>query len=110
MDTLQIIQIVASYLKPIAEIFLGVLTIFGTFLTVKIYRFTKRKETFQSLAEQTMAYYCLEQEYLAVMQNRKDAPPKDIQVEMRKRAKEHEKNINHVYPNMQPNKLKEYLK
>lgn len=52
---MEILEIVASYLKPIAEILLGVLTIYGTYLTVKIHKYTKRRDALQNMADQVIA-------------------------------------------------------
>lgn len=106
---MELLQLIASYMKPIAEIILGVFTIWGTCLTIKIHRYTQRKEKIQGLANKLLAFYCLEQEYLDALTKGKGVPQKNVQVEMRKRAEKNAKNINQVYPDMSPSAIKDYL-
>ena len=69
----------------------------------------KLDETKKKLANQVIAYYCLEQEYLDVLSQKKAEPKQNIQIEMRKRAEKHDKNTNQVYPDMTPSDAKSYL-
>lgn len=91
------------------ETILGTLfTVGGVVLAFWIFLRDKRRDTIKTLADQVIAYYALEQEYLAVMQNQKEKPTQSIQTEMRKRAMENEKNTNMVYPDMTPSKARSY--
>ena len=75
----------------------------------KVKEKAKLDEAKTKLAYQVIAYYCLEQEYLSVLSNEKKAPAKNVQEEMRQRAVEHSKNINHIYPQMTPSDARKYL-
>ena len=92
------LELLASYLRPISEILLGILAIYGTYLTVKIHKFTEKSGTVNKLAHQVLAYNCLEQELL-----------KELQKEMRQRAVNNEKNIGATYPDMTPSQAKQFI-
>lgn len=100
----------ASYLKPISEILLGILAISGTYLTVKIYRFTQKSETINSLARQILAYNCLEQELLKELSDVSGKPIQSLQKEMRQRAAQNEKNLEATYPDMTPSRARQFIK
>lgn len=97
---------VLSTIEIIIEL---VITVGGALFAFWIFLRDKRRDTIKLLANQVIAYNCLEQEYLEVLSQKKGAPEKDIKVEMRKRAEKHEKNVNKVYPNMKPSDAKRHL-
>ena len=106
-------EITAVIISSITSIIVGLMSAIAYVKSNREEKKAKEKakldEIKKKLADQVIAFYCLEQEYLAVLSNEKEAPDKNVKVEMRNRAKKHEKNINQVYPDMQPNEVKVYL-
>lgn len=103
------LELLASYLRPISEILLGILAIYGTYLTVKIHKFTEKSGTVNKLAHQVLAYNCLEQELLKELSDKTGAPVPTLQKEMRQRAVNNEKNIGATYPDMTPSQAKQFI-
>ena len=97
---------VLSTIETIIEL---LITVGGALFAFWIFLHDKRRDTIKLLANQVIAYHCLEQEYLEVLSQKKGAPEKDVKVEMRKRAENHEKNVNKVYPDMKPSDAKRHL-
>lgn len=110
MSISELIISLASYLKPISEVLLGIFTISGTYLTIKIYRFTQKSETINFLARQILAYNCLEQELLKELSATSRKPIQSLQKEMRQRAAQNEKNLEAIYPDMTPSKARQFIK
>ena len=97
---------VLSTIETIIEL---VITVGGVLFAFWIFLHDKRRDTIKLLVNQVIAYNCLEQEYLEVLSQKKEVPKKDVQVEMRKRAEKHDKNVNKVYPDMSPSDAKRRL-
>ena len=97
---------ISNAIVTIIELFF---TVGGSLFAFWIFLHDKRRDTIKLLANQAIAYNCLEQEYLDVLSKKKAIPGKDIKVEMRRRAEKHEKNVNNVYPDMKPSEAKKHL-
>jgi len=96
-------------LKTIETIIELCITVSGVLFALWLFLRDKRRDTIKQLANQVIAYNCLEQEYLEVLLHKKGTPEKDVKVEMRRRAEKHEKNVNKVYPDMKPSEAKRHL-
>ena len=96
-------------LKTIETILELIITVSGAVFALWVFLHDKRRDTIKLLVNQVIAYNCLEQEYLDVLSNKKEAPKQGIQVEMRRRAEKHEKNVNQVYPDMTPSAAKNHI-
>ncbi len=100
------LNLVADYLKPISEILLGIITIYGTCLAMKIHRYTKRAETNKKLAQQILAYKKLEQELVRELSEKTGKPEQTIKIESRKKILQ---DIDEIEMFMKPSEVRSYL-
>jgi hypothetical protein len=102
METIEVLKTIETILELC-------IMVCGALFALWIFLRDKRRDTIKQLANQVIAYNCLEQEYLEVLLQNKDAPKKEVKVEMRRRAEKHDKNVNKVYPDMKPSDAKRHL-
>ena len=107
---MNILNLLADYLEPISKVLLGALSIFGTYLTVKIYKYAKRAETNQKLAQQIIAYNCLEQELVEALSKETGESPQTIKIKMRQKVLHNTDSETDIDMFMKPSTAKNYLK
>lgn len=94
-------------LKTIETILALIITVGGVVLTLFIYLRGKRNDTIKKLANQIVAYNCLEQELVNELSALKKVPSQTLKKDMRKKVLDN--NNLSIETFMTPGKAKDYL-
>ncbi len=92
-------------LKDILELIICVLGVIIPLVFLIKEHYDKKK---RRLAEQVIAYYCLQEEAVAWIRSL-DSNAKKVKEDLRNRAQNHKDNVHRTYPNMTLSKASELL-